>query len=79
MIAWFLASPIGRWAAGIWATIALVAAIYWSGRRKGAEALRQEQEAERNRRMRNVVKADDDLRRDVASGRLRESDGHRRD
>lgn len=78
MIAW-LVTPIGRWLAGVWAALAFVGAVYWAGRRKGVEALRQEQEAERSRRMSNAIQADDDTRRRIAAGGLRDNDGHRRD
>jgi len=75
----FIFSPIGRWLAAVGATLSLLLAVYLKGRSEGKEAIRQDQESERNRRARNAIQADDSVRRDVANGRLYETDGHRRD
>lgn len=75
----WLLSPIGRWLSAIGATLTLLLAFYVKGRRAGIAELQREQEAERSRRARNAVQADDAVRRDVASGRLYDNDGHRRD
>lgn len=75
----WLLSPIGRWLSAAGAMLTLLAALYMKGRRAGIEALQREQEVERNRRARNAIQADDAVRRDVASGRLYDNDGHRRD
>lgn len=78
MISWIL-SPIGRWASGIAALFTAVMTIYLKGRSEGKDAIRREQEEERNRRAGNAIEADNRVRRDNAAGRLYENDGHRRD
>jgi hypothetical protein len=52
--------------------------VYWKGRAEGKDKLRWEQEDERRRRIRNALDADDLVRRDIATGRLLDDDGHRR-
>lgn len=75
---WIL-SPVGRWLSSAGAVIALVFTIYMKGRREGKAAIEKEQDDERAKRAKRVVEADDRVRRDNASGRLLENDGHRRD
>lgn len=75
----FIFSPIGRWLAAVGAALSLLLAAYLKGRSEGKEAIRQDQESERNRRAKNVIQADDAVRRDIADGRLYETDAHRRD
>jgi hypothetical protein len=78
VIGW-LFSPIGRWLSAVGSFVAFVALVYWEGRKRGVEKLRAEQEAEKNRRMTNALEADHRVRGDIAAGRLRDNDGHRRD
>ena len=75
----WLFSPIGRWAAAVGAALSILFAAYMKGRREGAEAIAREQQDERERRARSAIQAGDVVRRDNASGRLYENDGHRRD
>lgn len=75
----FIFSPVGRWLSAIGGVIAAVFLVYLKGRSAGKDAVRREQEEERNRRGRDALEADDRVRRDIASGRLFENDGHRRD
>lgn len=81
MMLWlkWMFSPVGRWAAAVGAAFAILFAAYMKGRKEGSEALRQEQEDERNRRARAAIEAGDAARRDAATGRLLDNDGHRRD
>jgi hypothetical protein len=72
-------SPIGRWLSAAAGAVMFLFALYLKGRRDGKEVIRKEQEYERNRRSRDVIQADDRVRRDIASGRVLENDGHRRD
>lgn len=78
MIAWLL-GPIGRWFGAAGAVVAGVLTIYGKGRKDAADRVRRLQAEDANRRMRDALEADDRVRRDVASGRLRDDDGHRRD
>lgn len=75
----WLLSPIGRWAAAIGAALSILFAAYVKGRREGKEALERDQQNERERRARAAVQAGDNVRRDISSGRVYESDGYRRD
>ena len=75
----FILSPIGRWFSGIGAVIGLLLAIYLKGRGEGKDALLKDQSAERNRRAKDAIQADDAVRRDISAGRLLDDDGHRRD
>jgi hypothetical protein len=77
-LTWFF-SPIGRWLTAIGSFLAFVCFMYWDGRRAGIEKMKREQAEERERRFRNAIEADNGVRRDIASGRLLENDGHRRD
>jgi hypothetical protein len=78
MIAWFL-GPIGRWFGAAGAVVVGVLTIYAKGRQDAADRVRRLQAEDANRRMRDALEADDRVRRDVASGRLRDDDGFRRD
>ena len=69
----------GRWLAAAGAAVAMLFAVYIKARNDGKEALRREQEDERNRRLRNAVEADARGRERIARGELLNNDGHRRD
>lgn len=75
----FTLSPIGRWLSAIGGILMAVFVIYRKGRSEGIAELQREQEQERARRSNNALEADNAVRRDIASGRLYENDGHRRD
>ena len=72
-------SPIGRWTAALGAALSILFAAYLKGRREGKDAIVNEQREANDRRVRDAVQADNAARRDIASGRLLENDGHRRD
>ena len=74
----FLLSPVGRALSAVGAFLSAVLFIYLRGRSAGREAIRREQDDERNRRVKNALDADDSVRRDIAAGRLLDDDGHRR-
>jgi hypothetical protein len=78
MIGWLL-GPIGRWFGAAGAVIAGVLTVYFKGQRDASERLRLLQAEDANRRIKNAIEADERVRRDAASGRLRDNDGHRRD
>ena len=75
----FIFSPIGRWLAAAGGALSFLVVVYLKGRSEGKETIRRNQESERARRAKNAIQADDSVRRDVAAGRLYETDGHRRD
>ena len=72
-------SPIGRWTAALGAALSILFAAYLKGRREGKDAILIEQRNANDRRVRDAVQADNAARRDIASGRLLDNDGHRRD
>jgi hypothetical protein len=72
-------SPIGRWTAALGAALSILFAAYLKGRREGKDAILIEQREANDRRVRDAVQADNAARRDIASGRLLDNDGHRRD
>lgn len=72
-------SPIGRWTAALGAALSILFAAYLKGRREGKDAIVNEQREANDRRVRDAVQADNAARRDIASGRLLDNDGHRRD
>jgi hypothetical protein len=72
-------SPIGRWTAALGAALSILFAAYLKGRREGKDAILIEQREANDRRVRDAVQADNAARRDIASGRLLNNDGHRRD
>ena len=72
-------SPIGRWTAALGAALSILFAAYLKGRREGKDAILIEQRNANDRRVRDAVQADNAARRDIASGRLLNNDGHRRD
>ena len=72
-------SPIGRWTAALGAALSILFAAYLKGRREGKDAIVNEQRNANDRRVRDAVQADNAARRDIASGRLLNNDGHRRD
>lgn len=72
-------SPVGRAIGAVGVALSMLLAAYLKGRGEGAAALRKEQDNERNRRSRATIEADDAARRELASGRLLQNDGHRRD
>jgi hypothetical protein len=74
-----LFSPIGRVATAIGALLVAVLSIYGKGRRDAAASLHAKQTDEANRRTKNALEADDNMRRDIARGGLLKNDGHRRD
>jgi uncharacterized membrane protein len=75
----WLFSPVYRWAAAVGSFVTFVALVWWNGRKRGIEKIQNEQAAERDRRSKSALQADNTVRRDIASGRLYENDGHRRD
>ena len=75
----WLLSPIGRWLAAVGAALSILFAAYLKDRAEGKAALEQDQARERERRARNAIEADNDVRRDIASGGLLKNDGHKRD
>ena len=72
-------SPIQRWVAAFGSFVAFVALIWWNGRKRGIESIRDEQREEAQRRAKRALEADNTVRGDIAAGRLLENDGHRRD
>ena len=72
-------SPIGRWTAALGAALSILFAAYLKGRREGKDAILIEQRNANDRRVRDAIQADNTARRDIASGRLLNNDGHRRD
>jgi hypothetical protein len=77
-LTWML-SPVGRWVSGAGAVLAAFVTVYLRGRSDAADRMRRLQAEDANRRLRDALQADDGVRRDIAAGRLREDDGHRRD
>lgn len=77
MIAWLL-GPIGRWFGAAGAVVVGVLTIYGKGRKDAADRVRRLQAEDANRRMRDALKADDGVRRDIAAGGLLRDDGHKR-
>lgn len=75
----WLFSPVYRWLAAAASFVAFIALVWWDGRRRGVDALQEEQREEAMRRAKRAIEADNNVRRDVDAGRLYENDGHRRD
>ncbi len=75
----WLFGPLGRVFGAAGAVIAGVLAVYLKGRQDAADRMRRLQAEDANRRLKDAFEADNRVRRDAASGRLRDDDGHRRD
>lgn len=70
----------------VWFTLSVIVlgvgafiAIVWLAERKGKAELRQEQQDEEMRRLRDAIEADARARERIARGELLADDGHRRD
>ena len=77
MIAWFLATPIGRSLIAAGAVVVALLSVYTKARRDGRNAERSEAQADALKRTQDAIRAGD--RASVSSDRLRDDDGFRRD